>query len=183
MSKRVVTVVALTAAFFQTSCTKKDEAAPTPPPPATASAAAKKPPALSGTDGGGDGSGSSIANARALRAGESVALKVTCNATLYLGPFRFTKDPETVTVAGTFKTPTGDQICLGGDWVDVAGKSGAPGGLGCVDGKHVGDGKATFEYSPGNGGNNTNPAYLALKFAEPKPAGCPSLDLTLKIVP
>lgn len=161
-------------------CTKD---APPPPKdkPATTAAPGPKVTAAEGTDGGGDGSGTSIANARALRKGTPATFTLTCSATVYVGPFRFAKDPEKLLIDGKTRNASADQICVGGEWLDGAGKVVGPSGLGCADGKGTGAGKPELEYSPANGGNGTNPVYLALHFSEPKPAGCPSIDIALSL--
>lgn len=173
-------LVALVPLLAIVGCTKEAPPAPkdkTPAPSATA--AAPKASAAQGTDGSGDGSGSSIANARALRKGTPATFTLTCSATVFTGPFRFTKDPEKLLIEAKAKNASPSQICVGGEWLDGSGKVIGPSGIGCADGKGSAEGKPELEYSPGNGGNGTNPVYLALKFGEPKPEGCPSIDVTL----
>lgn len=169
----LVAVVALVA------CKAKDA----PQGAATASTAsnAPKPAAGQGTDGGGDRSGTSAANARALLKGAPVALKLDCKHTVFFGPFQMAKDPETLTIKSTSKTPSGTQVCIGSEFHDAKGTQVGGGAMGCVDSAHVVEGAATYEYSPGNGGAGANPVYLSVKFAEPKPEGCPSVDLTLSL--
>ncbi len=158
-------------------CNNAKEKPKEQPKPAGASTQSVTP----GSAGSGDGSGSSIANARALRPGAPVSFTLGCNATVYFGPFAFTKDPETLTFTSSIKSPTGSQICVNGDFIDKSGAHAGGASIGCVDGEHVGGGKSTFEYSPGNGGNGTNPIYLKVSFNEAKPEGCPSLDVTFKM--
>lgn len=160
------------AAMLLGGCTKDAPAPPKDGPKVTAA---------QGTDGGGDGSGTSIANARALRKGAPATFTLACSATVYVGPFRFTKDPEKLVLQGKAKNSSTAQICVGGEWLDGTGKVLGPSGIGCADGKAAAEGKPELEYSPGNGGNGANPVYLALKFGEPKPPGCPSIDVALSL--
>lgn len=173
MTRRVSVTVAL---CLVAGCTKEATAPKKEKPSATSTAGASL-----GTDGGGDRSGTSMANAKALQKGAPVTFTLTCSATTYVGPFRFTKDPETLVIQGHAKNASASQICVGGEWLDGAGKAIGPSGIGCADGKGTTDGKPELEHSPGNGGNSANPVYLALRFSEPKPAGCPSIDVTLTL--
>lgn len=178
MDKRIISV--MLAPLLVAGCTK-DAPAPPKEKPTTAATAAPKVTAAQGTDGGGDGSGTSMANARALQKGAPATFTLTCSATVYVGPFRFTKDPEKLLIQGKTKNASTAQICVGGEWLDGAGKVIGPSGIGCADGKAAAAGNPELEYSPGNGGNGANPVYLALRFSEPKPAGCPSIDVTLSL--
>lgn len=153
---------------------KKDK-----PAPSGASSAAGPP--AQGTDGGGDGSGSSIANARALSKTSPATFTIPCAGAMYIGPFRFTRDPETLALHSVAKSPSGAQICAGGSWVDSSGTFSGTVGLGCPEAEKVAETDVTFEYSPGNGGNGTNPVYLMVKFDEAKPAGCKSAEVTLSL--
>ena len=159
----------------------KDKDAPKGAATSSTVANAPKPAAGAGTDGGGDRSGTSAANARALLKGAPVALKLDCKQTVYFGPFQMAKDPETLTIKSTSKTPSGVQVCIGSEFHDSKGAHVGGGAMGCVDGTHTGAGTAAYEYSPGNGGAGANPVYLSVKFAEPKPEGCPTVDLTLSL--
>jgi hypothetical protein len=100
---------------------------------------------------------------------------------MYVGPFTFSKDPEELKVHATAKTPSGEQICVGGQWVDSAGKFIEVAGLGCPEAAHVAESDLKLTYSPGNGGNGAKQAYLMAKFNEPKPAGCKSAEVTLSV--
>lgn len=171
----LLTVVALVGVV---AC-QRDKASPEGTKSTAAAASAPKT-ALSAT-GTGDGSGSSIANARALPRGVPVRFPLGCKSTVFFGPFRFTHDPETVEIATIAKTPTGEQVCVSGDWIGVKGNLVGGASIGCVDGPHVAEGKAAAEYSPGNGGSGENPVYLRVTFSEPKPAGCPSVDLSFTL--
>lgn len=122
-----------------------------------------------------------MANARAVRPGAAVAFTLDCKASMYFGPFRFTKDPEKLSLVSTAKSPRGEQVCIAGDWLDKTGAHVGGAAIGCVDGPHTADGTAVYEYSPGNGGAGANPVYLRTSFGEPKPSGCPSIELTLKL--
>lgn len=160
----------------------KDKDAPQSTGPTSSTVANPSKPATGlGTDGGGDRSGTSVANARALLKGTPVALKLDCKQTVFFGPFQMAKDPETLTIKSTSKTPSGAQVCIGSEFHDPKGAHVGGGAMGCVDSAHAGTGAATYEYSPGNGGAGANPVYLSVKFADPKPEGCPSVDLTLSL--
>lgn len=159
----------------------KKEAPPPGTNPPHAKAASAPAGTQAGTDGNGDGTGSSVANARALRKGGAITFPLSCAGATYVGPFRFSKTPEELSISATARSPTGAQICFGGEWLDASGAYVGGVGIGCVDGKHVADGKITFEYSPHNGGNGANPVYLVTRFTEPKPEGCPSGEVTLKL--
>ncbi len=178
----IVTLAPLLLALCLEGCTKDAPPPPTDKPSTTATATtARSVSAAQGTDGGGDGSGSSLANAKALQKGAPATFTLTCSATVYIGPFRFTKDPEKLVIQGKGKNSSAAQICVGGEWLDGSGKVIGPSGIGCADGKGAAEGKPEIEYSPGNGGSGANPVYLALKFSDPKPAGCPSIDVTLSL--
>jgi len=154
----------------------KDRVAPT-----TSPAPSEAPKAVTKGAGGGDGSGSSIPNARGLSKTAPVTFSVPCSGAMYVGPFAFTKDPEELKVHATAKTPSGEQICVGGQWVDSAGKFIEVAGLGCTEAAHVAESDLKLTYSPGNGGNGAKQAYLMTKFDEPKPAGCKSAEVTLSV--
>lgn len=164
----------------------KDTPPPPPapvPPPASGGKAAPAGQAVSGTDGGGNGTGTSIANARALRNGTPVNFALSCTGVMYFGPFRLTHDPETLKVLSTIKSPSGAQICPKSEWLDASGAHVAGAGMGCIDDKHVGEGTPSYEYSPGNGGSSTSVVYLRVAAPDEKQPGCPSLDVTLRLPP
>jgi hypothetical protein len=152
----------------------RDKVAPVPTP-------TEAPKPAQGGKGGGDGSGSSIPNARALAKATPATFAVPCTGAMYFGPFTFTKDPEELTIHATAKTPSGDQICVGGQWVDSAGKFLEVAGMGCPEAAHVAESDVKFTYSPGNGGHGAKPIYLMAKFDEAKPPGCKTAEVTLSI--
>jgi len=164
------------AVLFVAGC-NRDQPSPNKAAPSAAPAAAP----ASGTDGGGDGSGAGLANARALKSGSPVTLTLTCSAKVWFGPFALTKDPQKLLIDGKMKTPTGKQICMGGEFTDKTGAHVGGTSFGCADGTHGAEGTSTYEYSPGNGGSGATPVYLALAFGEPKPEGCPSAEVTLSL--
>jgi hypothetical protein len=147
----------------------------------TAAAAPSEAPKATKAAGGGDGSGSSIPNARGLTKAAPVTFSVPCSGAMYIGPFAFTKDPEELKLHASAKTPSGDQICVGGQWVDSAGKFLEVAGVGCPEAAHVAESDLKLTYSPGNGGLGAKQVYLMTKFDEPKPVGCKSAEVTLSV--
>lgn len=121
----------------------------------------------------------SIAEARPLAAGQSLPeFDVPCESSFYVGPFRFTADPQTVGTRTTLRSTTAEQVCgLRAEWVDGTGTFASTAGVGCAEGDQAMLAEQTFTYSPGNGGSGANPVYLHLERHDP--AGCPALRLTL----
>ncbi len=157
MSLRSLVCVALLACACQ---------ATTPPPPSATGLTAAAAPAH-GT----------IASASPLAAGASLPeMDVPCEATFYVGPFSFTRDPETVRVVTIARSPAGVQVCgLQANWVSSADAVDNVAGVGCPEGSNEAESEQAHTYAPGRGESGTNPVYL--KFERHDVAGCAPLRL------
>lgn len=149
--------------------------------PPSEKGAGSAPSAAGSARGAGDKSGKSIADARPLGKTASGPVTVPCDGTVYYGPFVFSKSPETLTIHATAKSPSGTQVCVGGEWVDAHGKFLETGGVGCVEQAFVVETDIAFEYSPHNGGHGERAVYYALKLADTRPAGCKSATVSFTL--
>lgn len=166
------------------ACSKDPPPTPSAPPTEVkpvAAPAAEKPAAPAGAPGAGDFSGSSIANAKALKPGVPLAVTLPCSGSVFVGPFTFNKDPERVLIQTLGRSNSGGQECLGGSWQDKSGTFLETAGFGCPEGTNTSPGTAQFDYSPGNGGHGANPVFLELKAPDGLAADCkpPTVTLTL----
>lgn len=119
-----------------------------------------------------------LAAARALAVGESVQLEVGCEGAVYLGPFAFASDGQAVTLEGTHTAQA--QTCLGANFVDASDAFVAVGGFGCSDGGQTSTAEASYEYSPGNGGNAASPVFVKVAVGDPRPEPCAPSRVTVR---
>jgi hypothetical protein len=115
---------------------------------------------------------------RALAVGEAVQLEVGCEGAVYLGPFAFASDGQVVTLEGTHTAQA--QTCLGASFVDASDAFVAVGGFGCSDGGHTSTAEASYEYSPGTGGNAASPVFVKVAVGDPRPEPCAPSRVTVR---
>ncbi|MBS2020654.1 MAG: hypothetical protein JST00_47815 [Deltaproteobacteria bacterium] len=177
---KYLNAMTITCAVALAACSR-DEAAKNKPV-ATKPAATTVPAASAGAPGAGDRSGTSIANAKPVVPGVPTTFTLPCNASaVYVGPFSMSKDPETLVVNAEVKGTTKSQVCVvEGHWVDAKGGNPAIAGLPCVEGGVAQKTTLAYEYSPGNGGSGVNPVYWRIKLDAAKPAGCDTVEITLR---
>lgn len=120
--------------------------------------------------------GTSIASATPLPVGAKVEGTLACGQKAYVGPFEFTKDPETIEIKASIRTVAASgQACGGGHSVDKTGQPVATLGFGCsTGGPH--EEVVSLQYSPGNGGSGATPVYFEVMLAD---AACEEAVVTL----
>lgn len=151
------------------------------PAPSSSEKTSAAPAAKSTASGTGDKSGKSLSNAKALTKGAGDTVTLPCDARVFYGPFAFSKSPEVLTLHGSATSPDGNQVCIGGEWVDSAGKFVAVAGIGCPEGSAATEQDQTLEYSPHNGGSGASPVFYVLKGAEKHGTTCPAARVTLSM--
>lgn len=131
-----------------------------------------------GAAGAGDKSGKDVANALPLAKDKPASFELDCKKAVFVGPFAFAGDKDTLKLRGEAKSQKGPQSCIGGSWVDEKGESVAVSGLGCAEGDKTITGEPTLEFDPKTGGNGQRTVFLKLN-ADENTCAPVSIKLTL----
>lgn len=167
MISRAFAFVSLSAALA--ACATRSSPGPVSPGPAAA--------AVTNT---------SIATARPLAVGDVIDLVLPCTGHVYFGPAQFTAEAQHLTIDTTVQSVSGAQVCGGGAFVDRSDAQQQVGGTGCVEGAAPYATTLDYAYTPGAGGPDANPIYLAQWTAtgigeEVTTATCDALRLHLEV--
>lgn len=119
-----------------------------------------------GAAGAGDKSGKDTANALALAKDKPASFDVECKGAVFVGPFTFRGDKDTIKVHGEAKSKKGDQSCVGGAWLDEKGEFIATAGIGCAEGDKATAGDTALEFDPKSGGNDHRTVFLKINLDE-----------------
>lgn len=137
--------------------------------PASSGKASSEPAAnaqTKGAAGAGDKSGKDAANALPLAKDKPASFDLACKKEVFVGPFAFAGDKDSLKLRGEAKSKKGDQACVGGAWLDEKGEFIAVAGIGCAEGDKAASGDPILDFDPKAGGNDHRTVFLKVGMDE-----------------